>query len=405
MAASSIDFSDLADKYKLVPLDALRVSARRKLGLYLNLEGSFNEDVGLVTDYNGLAELVGFSYLEIKNFERQKNPTDELLEVWTTRPELNPTVGNLWKYLLELGRVDILSDCESLIYKDCENYLLFKNKFNDQSCPIQEQIVTQSTDSEPSTDHYIDETAIMTIDDVATNTRTVYDAFVCYNPEGADLEFVKSMISILEGSEHGLKLFVPWRDDLPGASQNTICAKLIESRSKKLVPILIERCNVPQILRFVTLCDYTKQDLLEWFWKRLAQALKAPLDPESCQFDRPQDLFSLNFDVSHSKPSSLWSQSSSISSLSPISSTDNSSVSDISMDYLSPEIRSYSARSSPNISPTQQRRTSSERDYPGTPPCQPKSLGSKVKGSKGGFFRNLISRSASPSKPGKTSDA
>ena len=58
---------------------------------------------------------------------------------------------------------------------------------------------------------------------------TVYDAFVCYNPEGDDLIFVQELIQKLE-EENGLKLFVPWRDDLPGASHNTVTAKLIEQR-------------------------------------------------------------------------------------------------------------------------------------------------------------------------------
>lgn len=57
----------------------------------------------------------------------------------------------------------------------------------------------------------------------------MYDAFVCYNPEGPDIEFVRVLIEELE-VKHGLKLFVPWRDDLPGAAHNTVCAKLIEHR-------------------------------------------------------------------------------------------------------------------------------------------------------------------------------
>lgn len=64
-----------------------------------------------------------------------------------------------------------------------------------------------------------------------SDTPTIYDAFVCYNPEGADLDFVRLLIEKLE-VKNNLKLFVPWRDDLPGASHNTVCAKLIEQRYK-----------------------------------------------------------------------------------------------------------------------------------------------------------------------------
>jgi hypothetical protein len=33
------------------------------------------------------------------------------------------------------------------------------------------------------------------------------------------------------------------------------------SRSKKLIPVLTERCYIPQILRYITLVDHTKSDL------------------------------------------------------------------------------------------------------------------------------------------------
>lgn len=57
---------------------------------------------------------------------------------------------------------------------------------------------------------------------------------------------------------------------------------LTGARSKKLIPVLIESgIQVPQVLRHVTLCDYTKQDLKDWFWDRLSKAIKAPLDPQN----------------------------------------------------------------------------------------------------------------------------
>ena len=64
---------------------------------------------------------------------------------------------------------------------------------------------------------------------VREGTPTSYDAFVCYNPEGPDLEFVMEMINKLEG-EYRMKLFVPERDDLPGMANSTTEAKLIEHR-------------------------------------------------------------------------------------------------------------------------------------------------------------------------------
>lgn len=295
----------LPEKYGRIPLGALGTSTRKKLSLFLNLEGTLNDDVQCENNYRGLAEMAGFSYLEIKNFEIQKSPTEEMLHEWTVRQDLSPTVGQLWSFLSILEREDVLTDCYMYIFKDCEAYLEKKAKFASATAPIQEATVTQSTDPSSSLRD------LMTVHDVEKGTPTMYDAFVCYNAEGPDLEFVMEMIRRLEGKEYGMKLFIPERDNLAGLADSTTIAKLIEhrckrmvivlsprfltstscdfqtkfaqslspgARSKKLVPILIEHCNVPEIIRFVTLCDYTKKDLIQWFWTRLASSLKAPLE-------------------------------------------------------------------------------------------------------------------------------
>jgi hypothetical protein len=64
-------------------LDALRTTARTKISLYLdNTSDIIDEDTGYVTDWNGLAELIGFNNLELKKFGRQKSPTKDLLDDW-----------------------------------------------------------------------------------------------------------------------------------------------------------------------------------------------------------------------------------------------------------------------------------------------------------------------------------
>lgn len=303
----------LSDKYKDISLDALRVSARKKLSLYLNVQSEIVNDAnGLVSDYNGLAEMVGFGFLEIKEFERQKNPTDELLTEWTNRSDLSPTIGRLWEFLVELGRLDVLEDCKNLIIRDADAYIRMKKEREEKESPLQEAWVTST---ESAIDHNVDELAILCKDDVENGMPQFFDAFVCYSPQGEDLVFVKEMITKLESPPHNLKLFVPWRDDLPGGARYVIDARLIEmrcrrmviimsrnyqnsasadfqvkfahalspgARSKKLIPVLIESgIQVPQVLRHVTLCDYTKQDLKDWFWDRLSKAIKAPLDPQN----------------------------------------------------------------------------------------------------------------------------
>ncbi|XP_033731819.1 myeloid differentiation primary response protein MyD88-like [Pecten maximus] len=300
----------LPDHFLNIPLIALRYSVRRVIALHLNTPSEVvDEETGYVNDYNGLAEFVGFSYLEIKHFGRQKSPTEELLEEWETRDNLqvSPTVGSLWEGLYILNRFDVMKDCQLAIVKDVEAFLRNKERQEDMIQPVQSNDVSQSSD------HQVNEETILCKGDVDNNTPQFFDAFVSYNHEGKDLNFVKDMIQTLEGEPHKLKLFIPGRDDLPGAAKYVIEAKLIESRcrrmviilsnnylqssacdfqskfahalspgarSKKLIPVIIEPMKViPQILRHVTLCDYTKVDLQEWFWNRLSSAIKQPLDP------------------------------------------------------------------------------------------------------------------------------
>ena len=114
----------LNHKYEQIPLEALNASCRRQIALYLNLEGSLNEDINMMNDFRGLAELVGFGYLEIKNFERERSPTEQLLADWTAREDLAPTVGNLWKHLMSLARFDVLTDSRQFIgkYQNLNNF-------------------------------------------------------------------------------------------------------------------------------------------------------------------------------------------------------------------------------------------------------------------------------------------
>ena len=111
----------LDSRYTNIPLDALRTTARTKISLYLdNTSDIIDEDTGYVTDWNGLAELIGFNNLELKKFGRQKSPTKDLLDDWESAPQClnySPTLGNLWKILIELGRIDVIQDCRNIVSK------------------------------------------------------------------------------------------------------------------------------------------------------------------------------------------------------------------------------------------------------------------------------------------------
>ena len=90
------------------PLTALNVTVRTRLGLFLNPRTT------VAPDWTVLAEEVGFTYLEIKNFEARQNPTAVVLDEWQARFR-DATVGKLLGILEKLERNDILEDLRCAI--------------------------------------------------------------------------------------------------------------------------------------------------------------------------------------------------------------------------------------------------------------------------------------------------
>ena len=104
----------LPPQYSFTPIRALRMSSRKKIAQFLDLDGVLVVigDLDVVNNYNGLAELIGFSYLDIRNIGLQKSPSIELLEQWTVKEQCeNATIGNLWSFLYQMERFDVLKDC------------------------------------------------------------------------------------------------------------------------------------------------------------------------------------------------------------------------------------------------------------------------------------------------------
>jgi hypothetical protein len=67
----------------------------------------------------GLAEEVGFGFLEQNQLERADNPTKAFLQEWGNRFDLSypPTLGSLVDCLAILGREDVLTDCTQAMRK------------------------------------------------------------------------------------------------------------------------------------------------------------------------------------------------------------------------------------------------------------------------------------------------
>lgn len=99
---------DLKTDLFTVPLVALNMSFRKKLGLYLNPRNA------VAADWMALAEAMGCTYLEIKNYETALNPTVKVLEDWQAR-STDSTVGKLLSILSVLERNDVLEDLQPII--------------------------------------------------------------------------------------------------------------------------------------------------------------------------------------------------------------------------------------------------------------------------------------------------
>ncbi|KAF3703632.1 Myeloid differentiation primary response protein MyD88 [Channa argus] len=276
-----------------IPLVALNMTVRKKLGLYLNPRNT------VAADWMAVAEAMEFTYLEIKNYEHFENPTRKVLENWQARSS-DATVGKLLSILTKLERNDIVEDLRSLIDEDVRKYS--DNLKKKSEPPVQ----VPEVDSCFPRSH---ERYAITREDDPEGAPELFDAFICYCQ--SDFEFVHEMIRELEQTDYRLKLCVFDRDVLPGSCVWTITSELIEkrckrmvvvisdeylesdecdfqtkfalslcpgARSKRLIPVVYKSMTkpFPSILRFLTKCDYTRPCTQHWFWVRLAKALSLP---------------------------------------------------------------------------------------------------------------------------------
>lgn len=278
--------------FETIPLVALNMSVRNKLGLFLNPKNV------VAADWMAVAETMGFTYLEIKNYEALKNPTRTVLDDWQARTT-DASVGRLLLILREVERNDIVDDLRPLIDEDVRKYCESLKKRSEP--PVQVDEVDSCVPRTP-------ERVGLTLEDTEGSPE-LFDAFICYCL--SDFDFVHEMIRELEQTQYNLKLCVFDRDVLPGSCVWTITSELIEkrckrmvvvisdeylesdacdfqtkfalslcpgARNKRLIPVIYKTMSkpFPSILRFLTICDYTRPCTQSWFWVRLAKALSQP---------------------------------------------------------------------------------------------------------------------------------
>lgn len=340
-AALQQDWLDhIPTEYCKLPLNALKAFTVHRIGLYLDQElAVLDNNAGTMRDYRGLADLVGFDYLEIDKFESVQDKGKSVLRGWMqhTMYELEPaTIGKLIEFLSIMERDDILTDMlvtNKYFEKDASAFLARRERLRP---PIQDPQVSSVSD-EP------DQPSRITVEDVMSGRITKYDAFICFHPgpDGSeDTSFVQELINKLESPPYNFKLFVPYRNDLAGLNSHDISARIISercrhmivvlsnnflrskacdfqisfahalspgARHKRMVPVKLEEVNIPNIMRIMAMCDFTKRDLRDWSWQRLIQSIRVPLSQSDFQL---QSSNPASLDSSMLPIESLWSRQS-----------------------------------------------------------------------------------------------
>ncbi|KAF8784652.1 Myeloid differentiation primary response like protein [Argiope bruennichi] len=204
--------------FNAIPAKVLNHSCRLHLGKLLNPEMKILSSNNYARDYRGLAEQMQFSFDDIRNFQRQGDPTMKILEEWTVQPDA--TIGKLIQFLENMGRHDVIQDLEQRFENDAKVYL--QNLEREKESPLQVPEVSSC----PYQSSQMNELNILTREDAFTGEPTYYDAYISYAHE--DFEFVYNLVGYLEAN--GFKLFIRSRDLLAGHFEYETDMQLIQER-------------------------------------------------------------------------------------------------------------------------------------------------------------------------------
>lgn len=321
-----ISETKLGQRLDSIPLSQIQPKVLTKLCQDLNLEQLITTKQGLARDYRGLAELMGFSILDIETYiKKSSNPTRSTIEAFIykkcniDRNQKSVTLNDLIRMIEQIERFDVIDDfipdmIRIATQPNCSIYSPHeRNKAIDSAdLPI--------VDLESSVTSI---TALLTIDDTRQQMRTCYDAFVCYAPE--DYKHAESLIFHLE--QHG-KTIATSSDLLPGNFEHDSLIQLIDSRcrkvitvltpnflkskecdfqtkfaneigikagSPKIIPVLFEACDemsLPPLIRVISKIDLTNSQSRTWQLNKLlsslAPTLDIPVDQSRCHQRSPR---------------------------------------------------------------------------------------------------------------------
>lgn len=196
----------------------------------LNLRQLVPTENGLARDYRGLAELMGFSPVEVETrFKRSYNPIRSLIDASVNR-DLNiksnletPSVNTLLKMLEKIERFDVIDDLLPSLVKLAQNCSSIEIMKADR-LRLERRLLEDPTSGN------FDK---LTIGDTNQNSAILYDAFICFAPD--DFKYAEELICFLE--ERNKRVAIA-EDLLPGRFEHDALMRLIESRCRKVIVLL-----------------------------------------------------------------------------------------------------------------------------------------------------------------------
>ena len=247
---------------------------------------------GKASDWRGLAELAelasGNAYRKI---EQAGDPVKETFSQWKMRT--GATVGKFCLMLQQIDRWDVLDDNLDKMEEDVR---LAEKTARLKGLDLNELSSVEVEKAEQA----------LTLDDLASLAQgaplSTYDAFVLYGQ--ADEAFVEEVL-VPNLEAQGLRVILKDRDLLGGTFEHAAVMQLIkdrcrtlipvfsqdfvnsnmnsflttfaqhcglEERRRKLVPLVFERCQIPENLNIYHKSRYEPTNR-KWFWEKLVKSV------------------------------------------------------------------------------------------------------------------------------------
>ncbi|XP_055595764.1 myeloid differentiation primary response protein MyD88 [Uranotaenia lowii] len=281
-----------------IPVEAMRQPTLLLLSAMLNKHKIFTSEEGYHRDWRGLFQAISFDHHPIDVVKDSLNPTEKVMQLWQSlekEAKLKPNLGQLQQILGIIDRWDVMDDSRKLMYEDAEHFLAAKHK-----------LVDREAENQTISERYGETDEIITKDDTLTK-KQIYDAFILY--ADSDIEFASRIINRLE--EKNLKVCIRDRDILGGSFEHKTIMKLItercrrlvvviskeflktplneffvifaqamqiEQKTRKIIPCVYERLDLPPNLKYYFILDYKRSNKLYNFWDKLEEAVRCKED-------------------------------------------------------------------------------------------------------------------------------